>query len=291
MSLKQLDNKQLIESTKHALQMSREAEVEVLRHFREIEVRRLWVHAGTLYKYLSCTFHLTDDQVYPRLQAMRLMNAIPEVEQKLEDGQLSVTNALKAHQVFKAESKQRQVPLEEKRQVLASLENMSTRAAEKVLAEKYPMTQRPPEKIKPVAQNQNLIQFYVDDQTLQELENLMAKYSHQMPGGKMGDLVKILIQIERRQPQPRKRVTIKTRSRFIAAEVKREMEKTRHKGCCYVDPNSGVCCGSQHFLQLDHIHEYSRGGLNEVQNLRWLCGFHNRNRGETGRSVSGAYSS
>jgi hypothetical protein len=156
------------------------------------------------------------------------------------------------------------------------------------LAEKYPAQQKPLEKIKPMALNQNLIQFYVDNETLKNIEELKAKYSHQMPDGKMEDLMKILIRLARHQPSARKRVTIKTRSRYISAKVKREMEKTRHDGCCYKEESSELKCGSQHFLQLDHIQEYSQGGLNEVHNLRWLCGFHNRNRGETGRDASRA---
>jgi hypothetical protein len=71
MELNQLSNEQLIDSTERALQTMRASEVEVLRHFREIEMRRLWVHAGSLYKFIALRFHLTDDQIYPRLQAMR----------------------------------------------------------------------------------------------------------------------------------------------------------------------------------------------------------------------------
>jgi hypothetical protein len=127
---------------------------------------------------------------------MRLMRAVPEVEQKLEDGQLSISNALKAQQVFSAESKERKIPLVEKLDVLERLSDVSTREA----------------------------------------------------------------------------------SRHIQAEVKREMEKTRHLGCDHIDPDTGERCGSKHFLQMDHIHEYSQGGLNEVHNLHWLCGFHNRHK-------------
>jgi hypothetical protein len=59
------------------------------------------------------------------------------------------------------------------------------------------------------------------------------------------------------------------------------MEKTRARGCDHTDPD-GNRCGSHHFLQRDHIHEFSRGGLNTIENLRWLCGFHNRNRNHDG---------
>lgn len=267
MSLKQLTNAELIESTKSALKRACEAEVVVLRHFQEIEERRLWTGVGSIYRYLGETFSLTSDQVYPRLQAMRLMRAIPEVEQKIEDGE------------------ERVVSVEEKREVLESLTSTSTKEAEKVLAEKYPETHRPPEKVKPVGGNLNLVQMYFSDEMLKEINALKAKYSHQMPSGKIEDLVGILIQIEKRQPKGRKRVTIKTRSRHIPAEVKREMEKSRHLGCDHVDEASGQRCGSQYFLQMDHIQLYSQGGLNEAHNLRWMCGFHNRHRFETRSSA------
>lgn len=286
MSLKHLNNRELIESTKSALKAACEAEVEVLRHFQEIEARKLWTGSGSLYKYLGHMFVLTADQIYPRLQAMRLMRAIPEVEQKLELGDLSVTNALKAQQAFTAEAKQRLVSVEEKREVLESLSRASTKEADRLLAEKYPESKRPPEKIKPVGGNRNLIQFYVDDETLKEIEELKAKYSHQMPSGQMEDLIKIFIQKERREVRARKRVTIKTRSRHIPAQVKRELEKTRHLGCDHVDETSGERCGLKHFLQLDHLHEYSQGGLNEAHNLHWLCGFHNRHRFKTRSGAS-----
>jgi hypothetical protein len=207
--------------------------------------------------------------------------AVPEVEKKIEEGALSVTNALKAQQAFTSESKERVVSLEEKRQVLDILSHASTKEADHFLARTYPETQKHPEKIKPLAQNQNLIQFYVDDDTLKQIEDLKAKYSHQMPSGKMEDLIKILIQHDNRQPKARKRMTIKKRSRHIPAEVKRELEKTRHLGCDHLIEDGGQRCGSKHFLQLDHIHEYSRGGTNESQNLRWMCGFHNRHRFKT----------
>lgn len=145
MSLKHLNNKELVESTKRALKILSEAEVDVLRHFQEIEERRLWTGAGSLYKYLAATFCLTADQIYPRLQAMRLMRAVPEVEQKIEEGTLSVTNALKAQQAFTAESKERVVSIEEKREVLESLSNTSTKDADRLLAQKYPETKKPPE--------------------------------------------------------------------------------------------------------------------------------------------------
>jgi hypothetical protein len=350
MSLKHLTDSELIISTKSALRDLRQAEVHLLRHFAEISARRLWTEAGSLYKFLAHTFELTDDQIYPRLQAMRLMQALPELDLKLESGQLSVTNALKAQQVFAAESKLRVVPAAEKREVIKVLENASTREADRILATRYPQSKPLPEKVKPVAANQNLIQFYVDDETLKQIEDLKARFSHQMPSGKMEDLIKILIrkvnrpatartqtrvqtevrtqaQTEQGQhatvdtqtqtqtqaqaqvqaqakakaqanakaqsqtPTPAKaraqtltpatKIQIKMRSRYVSAVAKRELEKTRLHGCAYKDRSTGRTCGSMHFLQMDHVHEFCKGGSNAAENLQWLCGFHNRHRFET----------
>ena len=350
MSLKHLSDSELIVSTRSALHDLREAEVQLLHHFAEIAARRLWTEAGSLYKYLAQEFKLTDDQIYPRLQAIRLVQALPELEVKLESGQLSITNALKAQQVFAAESKSRLVSVEEKREVIASLENASTREADRILATRYPQSKSLPEKIKLVAPNQNLIQFYVDDETLKQIEELKARFSHQMPSGKMEDLIKILIKKANKPATPRSKeaqaergrgqreqaergrggstdaqtpaqatfqtqapsqnpkpvpnanptqtptpdptptpnpnsvtkVLIKARSRYISAAAKRELEKTRPKGCAHKDRSTGQSCGSMHFLQRDHIHEFGKGGSNDAQNLQWLCGFHNRHRFETG---------
>jgi hypothetical protein len=225
MSLKHLSDADLILSTQSALRDLRQAEVLLLRHFAEIAERRLWTEAGSLYKFLAQTFNLTDDQIYPRLQATRLLQALPEIEVKIESGQLSVTNALKAQQVFTAESKTRLVTKEEKREVIASLENTSTRESDRILATRYPQSKLLPEKVKP-------------------------------------------------------------RSRYISAVAKRELEKTRAKGCAHKVRGTGLRCGSKYFLQMDHIHEFYNGGSNAAENLQWLCGFHNRHRFETGGAAA-----
>jgi hypothetical protein len=313
-SLKHLSDSDLLLATKSALRDVRQAEVQLLRHFAEIAERRLWTEAGSLYKFLGQTFELTDDQIYPRLQAMRLLQALPELEVKIESGRLSVTNALKAQRAFAAESKMRLVTKEEKREVIASLENASTRESERLLANRYPQSKSLPEKIKPVAANQNLIQFYVDDETLKQIEELKAQFSHQMPSGKMEDLIKILIRKVTKPAKARIRkvqlkqndlaspnesvatpnsvpihaakISIKPRSRYISAVAKRELEKTRNQGCAHKDKQTGQRCGSMHFLQMDHIHEFCNGGSNGAENLQWLCGFHNRYRFATGGPVT-----
>ncbi len=68
------------------------------------------------------------------------------------------------------------------------------------------------------------------------------------------------------------------RSRYISASVKKLVWQ-RDQGCCqYVDPLSQKKCESRYQIQLDHIVPFRHLGDNSPENLRLLCGKHNRDR-------------
>jgi hypothetical protein len=61
----------------------------------------------------------------------------------------------------------------------------------------------------------------------------------------------------------------------IPASEQREVF-TRDQCCQHKNPLTGQTCGSRWQLQVDHIQPVWAGGTNEIQNLRLLCGAHNR---------------
>jgi len=63
-------------------------------------------------------------------------------------------------------------------------------------------------------------------------------------------------------------------ARHIPAQVRDEV-LVRDKRCTYVGPD-GQRCQSTAVLQVDHINPVAMGGAGEVDNLRVLCGPHNR---------------
>jgi 5-methylcytosine-specific restriction endonuclease McrA len=64
-------------------------------------------------------------------------------------------------------------------------------------------------------------------------------------------------------------------NRHIPASV-RDRVFARDKGRCTFIGTTGERCAATHGLQLDHIVPYARGGRNTADNLRLLCGRHNR---------------
>jgi hypothetical protein len=67
------------------------------------------------------------------------------------------------------------------------------------------------------------------------------------------------------------------RTRYITAFEKHRVAHDEN-GCAFIDGKTGRRCGSTKFLQLDHIVPFSEGGSNDADNLRWMCGAHNRFR-------------
>ncbi len=65
------------------------------------------------------------------------------------------------------------------------------------------------------------------------------------------------------------------RSRHIPALL-RDKVFTRDNGRCTYTSSLGIRCDSTAHLQIDHITPYCRGGEHSLENLRILCGKHNR---------------
>ena len=75
---------------------------------------------------------------------------------------------------------------------------------------------------------------------------------------------------------------VKPNNQFTSTNKRRALPAAVRKAllygdavCAYKDAN-GKICGSQRFLQIDHIHSWSRGGTSNRENLQVLCGVHNR---------------
>jgi hypothetical protein len=72
----------------------------------------------------------------------------------------------------------------------------------------------------------------------------------------------------------------KARSRYIPAQVRKQVLIRDQNGCTFQDPKTGRVCGSRFGLQFDHVVPFSWGGQHSVDNLALRCGAHNRFRAE-----------
>ena len=278
MTLKNLSDKDLLIATKNAVRRERETTTEVLRHLQEMERRRLFADLGfsSLFAYAIKELQYSEDEALRRISAMRLLKELPEIEEKIKGGSLTLTNLAKAQTYFRHEKKSGPLSTAEKRELLEKLENNSSRETEKILLALAPTSQGR-ERIKPVSPENLEFRFTAPAELLEKISELKALLAHSHPNASLAELFALTLDlgIEHFQKK-RSRKTQKTspeksdppvppkvnpHERYVSAQLKREIW-TQQK-----------CenCGGKYALEIDHRVPYGKGGTTSSENLRILC--------------------
>ena len=117
-------------------------------------------------------------------------------------------------------------------------------------------------------------------------ERARAKLSRTKPQAmSMEEALNALVQfyLDHDGPKPRKKkaepAKPKAASRHIPRATRKEVFDRDGHRCTYVAPD-GTWCSATRDLQVDHVQPFALGGANDPENLRVLCGAHNRRRAE-----------
>ena len=117
MNLKSFKDKELLSQIKQLVKNEREVLTKILHHLREVERRKLFSDLGyqSLFEYTVKELKYSEGQAGRRIQAMRLIKEIPEVEKKIASGKLSLSNISQAQSYFReARKMEAHPPLETK---------------------------------------------------------------------------------------------------------------------------------------------------------------------------------
>jgi 5-methylcytosine-specific restriction endonuclease McrA len=158
-------------------------------------------------------------------------------------------------------------------------------------------------RIEPPSPNRFGVHFTADAEFRDLLEEVRALARHQLPQGELLPVMKRALEACRRELRNKRlAVGVKPRSnkprvaepradavsvsasaapshgkraRRVSAAVRREVY-VRDNGCCTFISDNGRRCGTQQFLELDHVQPWARGGESTVDNLRLRCRAHNQ---------------
>lgn len=242
-SYQEADDRKILSIIKDLVAKERECLVEILRLLREVERRKLFSDLGykSLFDYTVKELKYSEGQAGRRIQAMRLLKELPQLEHKIQSGTLSLTNISQAQTHFRevqahaAKSKglNAEVPtgdnsmrsdtfrsnpprnsVIEKINLLEKLENKSAREGQKVLLqvreELGALPPFPKEQQRQVSAELLEIRFVADLDLMKKLEtcrSLLGKSGATMSYGELiGQLAEIGIEAWREKKFGRKRV-------------------------------------------------------------------------------------
>ncbi|MBS1982566.1 MAG: HNH endonuclease [Bdellovibrionales bacterium] len=297
--IRALKDSELLSSIKALAQRECALTLEVLKHLQEIERRKLYSpHYPSLFEYAVRELSYSEASAGRRIQAMRAMTEIPELASKIESGALSLTNICQAQSFFR-EIKKAQPELtmthEQKTEVLAKLEDKSSREGLKVLLEISPVEALPRERERMITPDHVEVTFLLNTQTKNQLNEVRSLLGPQGSTLSLAQLVSEMAKLssqalkEKRFGKQRARATVAGSGAGVetakpgAGETVRERTRyisqaTKH---AVWQAAGGKCagCGSTHRLQFDHVRPFALGGDSAPENLQLLCGSCNLRRG------------
>ena len=203
MNLNHLSDSELHEKTKSLARKEREILTQVLWHLQEVDRRKLFsaMKYRSLHEYATKELGYAEDQAYRRINAMRLLREVPEIEEKIDTGKITLTAISKAQTFFrKTEKKTR----EEKSEILKKLEGKSTREVELTLNLIEPEAAKAPDRIKPVNEEVIEIRFQANKALEEKLERLKGLLAHKHPNISLGELIEKLADLGLKEWSPAK---------------------------------------------------------------------------------------
>ena len=309
--LQNLSNQALLEKTREVVKEESETTTRVIHHLREVERRKLFSDLGysSLFEFAMRDLHYCEASAHRRIAAMRLLKELPELEEKIESGSLSLSVISQAQTFFRHEAKlDHKMASKEKREIFSVLEGKSTRETARELLSRSSAPERlRPEVVKPVSQTHSELRFLVSDETLQQLERVRGLLGHKHAEMSMSELIAEMakITLEKLNParEPKRTKTQQTQPEESKTQVSQLVSAQKPRAAReYIraatqseiwQKAQGKCalCGSVHRLQIDHIRPLALGGTSEKENLRLLCFHCNQRQADLkiGSQVMGHY--
>jgi hypothetical protein len=266
MNLKHLTDKSLHIDTIRVVTREREVTSQVLHHIRENDRRKLFSdhHCSSLFAYCVKILGYSESSAQRRIVAARLLSDLPEIESKLEDGTLSLTNVSQANQFFRENEIK---SLDEKKEILGAIENLTKKQCKKKILEISGNEKPAREAEKRISKDKHKVTLILSDETMEEIEKLKALLGKNLS---MDELIKFMAQsaiqkVEKqkfKQTEKPKSLSPENAKRAVPAAIKREVYK-RDQKC--------LKCGSLNHLNFDHRIHFAMGGRSNMTNVRLLC--------------------
>jgi hypothetical protein len=201
--LSRLTDTQLEERLKQCVAKELEMKIQILHLLAEVEKRRLCSHSHpSLFEYCVKVLKYSGGSAQRRIDTMRAMKLMPEIEQKLNTGDLQMVVVSQAQAFFRQKKKLgKTYDLETKRQIFAKLENKSTRECEKELVAISPQSARSDGR-REITADRTELRITLHQELVEKLDQLKALLSNKHPHLTDQELIAVMADIALKKLDP-----------------------------------------------------------------------------------------
>jgi hypothetical protein len=176
-----------------------EEETYKLKHIIELERRKLFFGKSCLRSFLIEEFKMDETCAERRVRAARLLVRFPVLEDPFSFGKLNLTlldlGQACAHREKLADS--------ELLELLLGISGMTTRAATREIACRYPLTANlPRDRIRPLNEDLSELRCVVKNSVVETLEEIRGLLAHANPQLSLGEMIEVLANEYRERHHP-----------------------------------------------------------------------------------------
>lgn len=246
---------------------------EVLDLIREAERRRLHLELGysSAYEWLVKAFGYSRAAAHRRIQAARLLDAVPEAREKLGEGRLHLSTMAQVQSMARKVERDGGRPLANRAELVRKVEGKSAEEAQSILFAHFPEV-KPREALRSVGAEESKLSVVLGQEAVSNLRRVKELLSHSYPDASFAEVIALLARefVERKAPEKKPA----SGSRPVTSPRKLALWRARG-GCEFRDERTGRACGSRYQVEVDHIRPKALGGTDTPENLRALCKQHN----------------
>ncbi|MGZ3771650.1 MAG: HNH endonuclease [Bdellovibrio sp.] len=194
--VKTLNDQNLVEQVRQLFHREKRLGDAILLGLKEIKERRIYAAMGysNLFEMLVKFYHLSETASYQRVNALKLIESIPEAQDALFNGEVSLSNAAMVQSFIQRSEKDFQTALssKEKLELIESIKGKTHKEAQVALAKLNPIAVLPSNKEKPLSKNHCQLQIVVDQETMTLLKEIQELLSHAIPDGDYNSILKYM---------------------------------------------------------------------------------------------------
>ncbi|WP_413575368.1 HNH endonuclease [Bdellovibrio sp. HCB290] len=285
MNLKALDQNELDYRMKDLAKKEREILHEVLETLKEIDARKSYLEFGfaSLFEYLVQGVGYSEGSAQRRIDAARLLRELPVMAEKIQSGELNLSQISLLQKAIREVTRIRDVPVttEQKMEILENLGKKSFAQTQQQVAAFFdlPIAQATQQRVQ--ADESVRIELTLSKEAFAKIKNAQELLSHAVSSQDLAVFLEYLADKVIKQKTGRKdsgdiKGPTKTNT---AAQVKLKTKKglLKNQPCCqWVDSQTGRQCKSKWLLQVDHKQSRWADGDHKIENLQVLCAAHNK---------------
>lgn len=222
-----LNDLDLLEKLKHFFVKEKKIGDAILICLKEIKCRRLFNLLGysSLFEMLVKYYSLSESGAVQRLNALKLIEAVPDAQDFLVNGIVSLNTLSEAQTHINKIEKTTGIKMSliEKSQLVEEIKDKSVRETRNLLAEKNPELNLPEDKERKITNQLTLVQMKLDQETMELLNELKNLVSHQIVDGNWNELMKTMAQTTLLHLKKKKGLVVNNN---VDSNLKTDVDKT-----------------------------------------------------------------